>query len=108
MESPLGSIGTSRQPDLAGTNLEFFELHVLALDVRRIPHNDDRITVLARPLDINAVEAHVLDDPFDHIVGWYGQDAGSDFLQGQLDRVSLGNAGRATTVMTDSTPRWRS
>ncbi len=82
LESPLGSIGTSRQSDLAGTDLEFLELHVLALDVRRIPHDDDRITILASPLDVNAMEPRVLDDPVDHIVGWYGQDARAGFSPG--------------------------
>ncbi len=73
LKSSLGSIRPSRQSDLAGADLKFFQLHVLALDVRRIAHHDDGIAILASPLDVNATHSRVLDDSVEHIVGRYRQ-----------------------------------
>ena len=106
VESPLGPIGPAREPDLAGADLKFFELHVLALDVRRITHEDHGIAVLSRPLDVNTMVACILDDPVENIVGGDRQDPGADLLEVSSTVFPSGTRGRATTVITDSTPPW--
>ena len=93
MECPLGSIGSAGEPDLAVADLKFFELHVLALEVGRIAHEDHGIAVLSSPFDVNPMAACILDDPVEDVVGRDRQDAGADLLERQLDGVSLGDAG---------------
>ena len=68
-------------------------MHVLALDVGRIADDDHRIAILASPFDVDAMEPCILDDPVENIVGGDRQDSRADFLQRQLDGVSLGDAG---------------
>ena len=108
MESPLRSIGTARQPDLAGADLKFFELDVLSLNIRRIPHEDHRIAVSSSPFDVNSMVACILDDPVENIVGRDRQDPARIFSRVSSTVLPPGTRGRATTVITDWTPPCRS
>ena len=92
VESPLGPVGAAGQPDLAGADLNFLELHVLSLEIRRITDEDHGISISSRPLDVDTMVACILDDPVEDVVGGDGQDAGADLFERQLDGVAAGDA----------------
>ena len=101
MECPFRPIRTAGEPDLAVADLKFFELHVLSIEVRRITHEDHGISVFSRPFDVHSMVACILDDPVEDVVGRDRQDSRANFFESQLDGVSPGTRGRATTVITD-------
>ena len=92
-EGPLGAIGPAGQANLATSNLQFFQLHVLSAQVRRISHDNHGISVSSFPPDINTVMACMLDDPIQDVVSRHGENPGPDFLERQLDGVAFGHAG---------------
>ena len=92
VERPFGPIRAAGEPDLAGADLKFFELHVLSLEIRRITHEDHRISVFSRPFGVNTMVACILDNPVQNVVGRDRQDAGADLFESQLDGVSTGYA----------------
>jgi hypothetical protein len=93
LKGSLRSIRPTGQPDLTATDLNFLELYVLSLEIRCIAQQHHRIAVSARPLDINAMAASILDDSVENGISGDRQDPGPDFLQRQLDGISLRHAG---------------
>ena len=91
-EGSASSIRTARQPHLASTDLELFELNIVPSQVRRIADQDNGIALTTRPFDVDPPGARIFDNAIEDIVGRNGQDAGSNLLQRQLDRVSFGDA----------------
>ncbi len=93
VKGPLWPDPTAGEPDLAVANLKFFELHVLSLEIRRITHEDHRISVSSRPFGVNTMVACILDDPVENVVGRDRQDSGANLFESQLDGVAAGYAG---------------
>ena len=93
MKRPFGSIGAPCEPDLAVADLKLLELHIVALEIRRIAHVDHRIAVSSRPFGVDPMVTCILDNSVENVVGWDRQDSGTDFFERELDGVSAGHAG---------------
>ena len=87
LESTLRPIRAAGESNLTVADLDFFELHVLPLDVRRITHEDHGIAILTSPFDVNSMVACMLDDPVKDVVGRDRQDSRPNLLESELDGV---------------------
>ena len=93
MKSPFGSIRAAGEPDLAMADLKFFELHVLSLEIRRIPHEDHRIPVSSRPFGVDTMVACILDNPVENMIGRDRENSRTNLFEGQLNGISAWYAG---------------
>src|SRR5208337_3902321 len=108
IERPLGPIGMARQADLTVANIQFFQLHVLATEIRRISQDHHGIPITPPPLDIDPMTSCMV------IIRSRTLSAGTGRIPARIfSRVSStvfpsGTRGRATTEITDWIPPFSS
>jgi hypothetical protein len=77
------------QTDLTVANVQFLQLHVFTIEIRRVSQDHHGISITPLPLDVNPMLSCMVDDSIEDIVGRHGEDPCPYLLKRKFDGISL-------------------